>query len=433
MPLILLLACAGPDELEATVVQAERIDSVLTVSFQTDAASVGWVEWGDSAAYGHATPRSDARAEHHVRVAGLPVASTVHWRAAVEIDGVVACSADATVETSPAPPETPGFTLRTADAPDDDFIAVPTVGQASAVVLLDRQGRVTWYKTAGDGRLITNASFSRDGTSVLYGAYGAQHDTDQGTIERVSLDQEDITSITTPAAHHDFVELPEGGYAYLKIDVRDYGGQTIVGDSIVELDADGDLVREVWNSWDVWTPDLPCVDTEGFYPQGCDWLHGNALSYDEAGDQYVYSARNLNTVVFIDRESGAINQSVGQFGTLDVDVPFRGEHSSQVTPQGTLLVFDNGADEDHSSVREYQLGETLAEQVWSTSTRSGQWCFLLGDQHRYDDGDTLISWGTVGYLAEVDPAGEEVWRVEADVGNIVGFLDVAPTLGGEVE
>lgn len=442
--MIVLGACtAGADssvsqggDFSVTVEQSEAMDTVATVRWTTEAAGTSWIEFGEDESYGQRTKVSTTTStEHAVLLAGLPVASTVHWRAASEVDGTVLYSGDQTLKTSPAPSSAPSFTLSADTTAQSDLIVLPVLASHSYVLVLDRRGRVVWY-TDYDylDHSFPKATLSRDGRSILYSSYNSDRTIDDSKIIRMSLDQSTIEEILTPGGHHDFVELPDGNLAYLKLEVRQVEGQDVVGDSIVELDASGGFVREIWNAWDAIPEDLYLDDDSGFYPQGIDWLHGNSLNYLEDRDSFLYSSRSLSTAYEIDHTTGAVLNSIGAWGdwTLTSGTSFEQQHQPKLSPTGTLLVFDNTTSEDFSAAREYELDEAAKSyhEIWSHRSVSGNWCFLMGDVHRYDDGNTLVSFGTVGYLTEVDGDGDEAWRLDAEVGSILGFIHSLDGLGG---
>jgi len=89
-----------------------------------------------------------------------------------------------------------------------------------------------------------------------------------------------------------------------------------------------------------------------------------------------------------------------------------------------FLVFDNGYHHEpaHSRVVEYAFDADagIVEQVWEYWDPMGRFIPLLGDARRLPNGNTLTSWTQAGMLVELTPEGDEVWRIEADVGTMMG-------------
>lgn len=53
---------------------------------------------------------------------------------------------------------------------------------------------------------------------------------------------------------------------------------------------------------------------------------------------------------------------------------------------------------------------------------------FLGDVHRLDDGDTMATWGLGGRIDRVSPSGEVLWKVNTELGFIVGYNTVEESL-----
>lgn len=185
---------------------------------------------------------------------------------------------------------------------------------------------------------------------------------------------------------------------------------TVRADVIVEFERDGMIVRKR-HLLDMLDPHRIGYAT---YPGG-DWSHSNYV-FSTPDDGIVLSVRNQSCLVEFDRLTGDVRwilgnhenwaPAFGQYLLSPIGSPFEWmwhQHNPKLTPQGTFLVFDNGAyratpydppipaAENWSRAVEYRVDETLmtVEQVW-------EW--------RPDGEDRIFSaiLGDVLYLSQTD-------------------------------
>ncbi len=433
-----LLACDPGEagDFEITVVRSEVVPTVFTVTWTSEEAGLGWVEFGPDVEYGRVTATdTEEGTEHRIVVAGVPAASVWHLRAVTESAGVQLASDDVEIESGAASPSLPTFTATGKRDHGGNLIA-PVFSDHPFVLGLDGEGRFTWWWEGESNDVYTRARLSLDARAIVFNRFDEDRSIDRGAIYRVSLDGTEVSEIPAELSHHDFVELPEGGYAYLKIDVREYGDErTVVGDSLVEIDETGALVTEVWNAWDAWTP--PDDLSLGFYPQGEDWLHCNTLEYDADRGVYLVSVRNESMVMEIDRATGELLWTMGGDDSslaLTSGTAFEHQHAPLRDEKG-MFVFDNRDGDARSYVRHYAVDQDAGTYTedWTFDGPEGNWVALLGDVIPYDDGGKLLAWGTAGFINEIDAQGNQSWRADAEFGHIIGFLDSVDSLGGPAE
>jgi arylsulfate sulfotransferase len=131
-------------------------------------------------------------------------------------------------------------------------------------------------------------------------------------------------------------------------------------DVVVEIDRNSGAVVKSWDFNFILDPQRPTLpDT-----QPGDWLHVNAMYYDEADHSMVISARSQSAVAKIDLNTGAVkwilgnhaywNESLQPFLLKPVDANGNeidvsgidfwnyGQHAIQKTFNGNLLLYDNG-------------------------------------------------------------------------------------------
>ena len=125
----------------------------------------------------------------------------------------------------------------------------------------------------------------------------------------------------------------------------------------------------------------------------------------------VVSVRNINSILFIGRNTGKVLMEVNNL-TL-------GQHHVRLLPSyypgaGNIIVFDNGISFDpsikeerkESRVIEYNLMNKRI--VWKYTSPSF-FSPIVGAQQRFSSGNTLITEGYYGRIFEVDYSGEVVW------------------------
>ena len=245
-------------------------------------------------------------------------------------------------------------------------------------------------------------------------------------------------------------------------------------DMIIELEPDGNgganIVWE-WHAWDHLVqdfdetkdnfgdpaahPELIDVNIPGSSTRQEDWMHANALDYNDFYDQLMLSVPDFNEILIIDH-STTTEQAAGHTGGLSGrggDLMFRwgnpanyraGDTSDQklffqhdahwadieLEPNhpdfDKIMVFNNRVGEDFSSVNtitpifdSYKWMYTTVGDIWFPS--NFEWTYTrpvpqemhstgLSSVQRLMNGNTLIAVGRFGYTFEIRPDGEIVWE-----------------------
>jgi len=459
LPLVLLaLACGPTDEpddlatpaLAAEATLEEDIPTVAWVRWETDAPGVSWVEYGPTKDLGRQTvPGTVAATEHAVLLAGMSPRSTWYWRAVTEIDGELHKSKMMSLETGVAPRDLPEVENTSYDA----GLALPgytittSLGANAWLIVYDKEGNPVWWKAAEDETVFAQVRLSQDGTSILYNVASLNFGTDVGVIRRVRLDGELLSETRTVMGHHDFVGLPEGGFAYIAADTREWvnpdDGETytVVGDTLMEVPegaTDDSGNRAVWSTWDDLAVDVSPADDSDFYPFGLDWTHSNSLKFDADTGRYVMSVRKENTFAQIDRATGALDWALGGVAsdfTLTEGRDFIGQHSPEFIAPDRFILFDNGdinIPDAYSEAVEYSVDMAAGTYtpVWRFDLGQRISSYLLGDVERLSNGNTLVAWGSGGTITEVTPDGDTAFQVSLSIGAAIGFTHHIDAIGG---
>ncbi len=425
-----VLGCGPPGDLLQWQVVPTEVPTVLKVDWSLKGEGTVQVEFGEGDCDRTAPPQDGT--EEETLLLGLGARTDVCVRLVVAIDGVEQTSEERILETGILERVVPELQVSAfePDLVEPGFLLLSTAMNPGARFVVDRTGKVLWSHAVEPGRLSPQISVEAEGAGFLSNEFSEYHDVDIGLVRLLNLAGETEWTQRTELAHHAFEQLPDGTLAFLAINVRDteeFG--SVVGDSIIELSPDG-TEREVWNVWN--HMDHFPLETNngwdlGFYPQGKDWSHGNSLRYDEALDTYTLSFRNLDTILEIERSTGAHLRSFGRYGTVQVpedEALIGAPHGAHWTSSNTLLFLTSPPGTGVSRAVELEVGEDSAEILWSWGEGQGLKALIMGEAERLPGGNTLVNFGSKGTLVEVTPGGEVAWRAELEAGNWPGHASV---------
>lgn len=422
------------DATNITAKVSDDIATVVDVRWQTQEPSVGYVEYGLTEALGSHTPLEVAPATDHRRLLlGLNASTDYYYRIVTQRTSSTAASQTLMVRTDPLPNALPQFEQE-GDG-HDMLTIVPLLGSTQAtVVALDPKGAIVWYHIDARGFNVFRARLSRDGTSMIYNATGSPgsspQDAEQDSeLVRVTLDGAETDVLSVPFLAHDFVELPDRTLAAITVEFRDFQGEPLAGNQIVEIDTSG-AMRTVWSAWDCFDPANP--RDAGDTPE-LGWTVANALDYDAEDDAYYIGLRGFSSIARIDRQTGTCDWVLGLYGRTLQFAPDSAAflHQHQFDLRGNrLLVFDNeGSPRNESRVIEYELdlAEGRATEQWTYVADPSIESFVLGEPLRLDDGDIFINWSS-GLMERLTPDRKPHWQLSNNVGFIFGFHTLEPSL-----
>lgn len=308
-----------------------------------------------------------------------------------------------------------------------------------ALVALDEHGEVVWFYDAPHA--ISEAKRMSTGNLLTYhGTHGNVVELDMlGNVVRQwyttrlpdTVAPEGGIPIDASTIHHEVEELPSGNFLALSTELRrfeDYprseddpnvppGPARVVGDVILEFQPDGVVVNR-WPVLDLLDPyrigyeSLDWGFWMGVYENRpeeplCDWAHVNSVQYVPDDHALIVSSYHQDAVFKLDIASGALQWILGfptgwgeRWQPLVLApvgeglYPFH-QHTARWTPQGTLLMFDNGKyralpyapkmppEESFSRAVEFAIDEETLEfrELWSYGNRPDEVFFtpFLGE------------------------------------------------------
>lgn len=303
--------------------------------------------------------------------------------------------------------------------------------QWGRIIALDPQGEVIWWyesesRTAGIDRLnngnimMHRANFSTleiDMLGYVVREYYAEKRPQGPSKNPDAIALKDIQTL-----HHQPHQMPNGdflAFAANAYEVKDYltsdidphaprEDALVMADTVVQFNAAGEQVW-TWNTMDYLDPFRIGKDTFWSYwwtrgfPNARDWTHGNGLSYDASDDSVLISLRNQSAVLKVDRQTNEIKWILGNHqgwpeGLQDKLLTPIGklrwpayQHNPRMTPQGTVIMFDNRAhggamayeeslppDQGWSRAVEFEIDEEnkTVKQIWSSAEgQEGDYCY----------------------------------------------------------
>jgi hypothetical protein len=419
-----------PENLSAEV--SENIATVVKVEWTTEEPTRGYVEYGPTRDMELTTPlESEESTEHSATLLGLVEQAEYFYRV-VTWDGDNAGASEVrSIETGSLPGSLP--TLDVEGEGHDQYTIVPILnpGEPAAVTIIDPEGQIVWYHTDDRDLDFYRARLSLDGKSIIYNAATVSGTpSEESELVRVALDGSESSSIPVPLLAHDFVQHDDGTVGAIVIEYRDFEGTEIRGDSIVEIDEDGEITP-VWSAWDCFDPaETPGLELE------LGWTFANALDYDRAEDAYYLGMRNFSSIVKISRESWECEWVLGvtasTFAFASGSARFLHQHQFQVRGDRIVVMDNDGsiARDPESRIIEYQLDfeQMVATEVWSYLSDPPVYTFVLGEPTRLNDGSTFVNWSAAGQMDRVDENDERTWKVNTPVGYVFGFHELADSL-----
>jgi len=243
------------------------------------------------------------------------------------------------------------------------------------------------------------------------------------------------------------LELPSGNFLTISTEARffqSYPSSTtdsqapwepahIISDVLVEFRRDGSVVRQ-WNMFDLIDPYRVGYNSlaTGFYANAYaeileepapDLTHGNGLVYMAETDSVIFSLRHIDTLVKLNLGENRIEWILGDPTgwkapwsnlLLHADGPIEwphGQHAPELTPSGTLILFDNGSwgravppnpqqpeEQNYSRAVEYEIDEAMqsVRQVWTYGDLEDDrfYTWFLGDTDWLSQtGNVLVTTG----------------------------------------
>jgi len=368
-----------------------------------------------------------------------PETSYSLWVTALTTGGKSTDSPQLSLQTGSLPTYLPVFSVERPGNPQPGYTMVAwtatNFGTApdlfsdqNAALIVDQNGQVAWYKEL-PGHVVLDWQRQPDGNYTAAADQAVPWTTE--SYRQFDKLGNQLRTWSVPGDiwidDHELRVLPNGDALFFAtnartMDLTNYGGQPdtlVLGNLLIRVSSSDQLVFQ-WDAFD----HLPAIDDLDplIDPTGdnVDWTHGNAIDVTADGN-YLMSFRNISQVVKIDSRSGAVlwklGGSDGDFTFLDDPLHgFSLQHGIRELPNGNLLLFDNGANHQPPQSRavEYQLdlNARTARKVWQYDADPPLFAFAMGFAQRLENGHTLVTYGILPYVREVNHAGELQWSLQ---------------------
>jgi len=293
-----------------------------------DPGSTVEVEFGINRSYGRSTPRAVVTSgAATILVAGMQARSGYHIRAkVVKADGSTHYTQDFLFNTGVLPDNLASVRFKAETAPGKTLpLGVELISSATGPhqpYAVDLRGNIIWYYpwtdyeasfTAAGVEQMANGNFITTlGQSYNLPVTGTPDPTKSlvrefnllgETVKQVTISELNAklamagNSITLGVFHHHVEVLPNGHWLLLANTVKVVDGLPVLGDVIIDIDADMKPVW-VWNSFDHMDVNRRPMELQ-------DWTHGNAVVYSPTDGNLLISLRHQHWVLKVNYQNGA--------------------------------------------------------------------------------------------------------------------------------
>lgn len=331
----------------------------------------------------------------------------------------------------------PGYTL---------FIVQNRTAKKSYITMIDNRGEVVWYTPTPS---LSDVDVRQLGNGNLF----LEQPAPLNSFLEINLLGETVNNLSAPAQYpvnnHEGLMTEHGTILYLS-DVSQVvsnfpssstnpaapSGTVKVDDNpVVEISATSGALLNAWPLINILDNTRVSYLTYTFAsPYGVDNQHANAIIEDTNDNSIIVSVRTQNAVLKFLRSSGQLKWILGppanwkapfqSYLLNPVGTPFQwnyGQHAPKLTPQGTLLLYDDGnfraspfdppmADQDNwSRAAEFRIDESNMQvaQVWDTTQVAGDRLYTpaVGDSVWLGQkGNVLVTYGLVSYVNGAHPS-----------------------------
>jgi hypothetical protein len=329
----------------------------------------------------------------------------------------------------------PGYTL---------FRVVNQTELMAYVTLVDNTGEVVWYGSQDqvpntlDVRLLGDGNLFFPGTNsfIEVNLLGETVNT-WGVPDNLLIDPHD----GVPTAHnsilyiYDYSDVVPGFPTSATVSNAPTQTTTLAVNSVIEMSATNGALLNNWPLIDLLDPlRITYLTFTTADSLGVDWGHANAVIEDPNDDSIIASLRHQNAVIKFSRATGQLKWILGPpqnwgpewqpYLLTPAGTPFAwnyGQHAPTLTPQGTLLLYDDGNfracpfdppvpdSANYSRAVEYDINEQTMQvsQVWEYGGNVPEPLFTaaLGSADWLTNtGNVLVNFGYVSYDNHVPPS-----------------------------
>jgi len=381
-----------------------------------------------------------------------------------------------TFVTAPLPTNFPPWTVLT-DKPSDMEPGYMLFEVGGYLTIMDNSGEVVWY--APDP-----SSGDFDVRQLDNGDLFLQQPAPTNNFLWMNMLGETVRTLAAPAEYpvnvHEGVVTGHGTIMYLSDigqDVSNFPSSDVISNApllsvtnvdnnpVVEISAANGALLNAWSPLDILDPTRVTYLTYGEYSgstYGVDNEHANAIIDDTNDNSIIVSLRDQNAVFKFSRSTGQLKWILGPhelwganwqpYLLTPVGTPFGwnyGQHAPELTPQGTLLVYDDDnyqaspfdppiADQsNYSGAVEYAINETnmTVSEIWNSARQTNQdrlyTPFVGRVQWLPKTRNILVDYGAITYVDGKPAPGELAVRIEEYTHDPIPQVLFDVSFGGE--
>jgi hypothetical protein len=374
-----------------------------------------------------------------VLILGLRPSTTYSAYIEGDRNGVASRSEPVTFQTAALPAAVASFGLRQISGVGSRYAAIGlNVDGVGYATLFDSAGRVAWYADlTGFNLPVSNVVQQPNGNITAFLGGTAGWTPVDGYYVEIAPDGRVEHTFRAPAGYYtDNHELQLTGsgsslrahyftYDVRTVDLSASGGSStaqVTGHQLVRTDPSG-TIQFTWSAWDHFALSEKVGEAQGAALAGTDFDHPNSLSFDGQGN-YIASWRDLNQVMAIDPQSGAVLWRIGgvrgEYTFVgDPQNGFSKQHYVRILPNGHLILYDNGNDLAVPETRavEYKLDRVAktATMVWEFKHSPAIWTQFVGNVNRLSNGNTWIGFAGAGRVVEASATGQTLWEAQVTI------------------
>ncbi|QLD88073.1 aryl-sulfate sulfotransferase [Natronomonas salina] len=327
----------------------------------------------------------------------------MRWKIRAVVVAILVLSAVALAHGAATAPRTASADTVPEPEPRDNVTVVTESAKYGTLIAWNPDGSVLYYEDEHtkyyDVDPVANESMTVEyaATETIHteGPTCSSPPCTRNIVERANLSTGEVEEVY---ARYDAEELAAEWHDHDRVDENHIVIADMIDDQVFLVDTETQIVEWLWDA----QADFP-VEEAGDFPD--DWAHLNDVEVLEDG-RVMVSLRNQDQVVFLDRETGLIeNQTLGSendYGTLHE------QHNPDYIPEergGPAVLV---ADSENGRIVEYQRDGDEWTQSWEWSDDRMQW---PRDADRLPNGNTLVADTHGKRVAEIAPNGSVAWSV----------------------
>lgn len=287
---------------------------------------------------------SDSTQNHLIRLINMVAETEYRYEVIGTIENCSYVSDTMSFSTGKLPEGLPEVDLLVSDIDFEGYLFFNSY-QPGGVFAINSKGQIVWYELSYHA--VKVSTLTPNSYAGLLGNSDFIEKDFWGNELRHSKYLSDFYNI----AHHEIfinynnqVVVLLDDYQYF--DFSSIGGGTedaVKSDAIAIFAADG---TEVWR-WRIFDVVHP-ADDPNILTTRTDWTHCNSVAYDVDGN-LLLSVRNFNQIWKINRQDGSLIWKLGVNGDFEMDADdyFYHQHAAHITPNGDVMIFDNGKAETY--------------------------------------------------------------------------------------